>query len=165
MTFSLLSCMCAVGMPRMSRWFLPADGILGCFGMFWDVFVLKRACSRITKDSFCRKSSFGCHELFRERSVCCILNKKIDFDPYLRHVHFRWASSLNRIASVEPPNTTTYIYSHAMVCLSLCLSDVGLAPTCQVPLQCAFIFFRRLLLYHCLQTRFYLQFGMEMELF
>ena len=25
---------CAVGMPRMSRWFLPADGILGCFGMF-----------------------------------------------------------------------------------------------------------------------------------
>ena len=109
-------------------------------------------------------ASFG--DTLVQKEAYAVYQIIFDFDPYLRHVHFRWASSLNRIASVEPPSTTTYIYSHAMVLfVALCLSDVGLAPTRQVPLQCAFIFFRRLLLYHCLQTRFYLQFGMEMELF
>ena len=142
-----------LGCPGRVRLFPSADVILGCL----------RVCGRITQGSSPRKSSFGCHELFefancnlwrhfcRERIVCCIF----DFDLYLRHVHFPWASSLNRIASVEPPYTTTYIRSHAMVLfVALCLSDVRLAPTRQVPLQCAFIFFRRLLLYHCLQTRF-----------
>ena len=74
-------------------WVDLAFQLMGCFGMLWDVFVLKRVCSRITQGSSRRKSSFGCHELFefancklwrhfgRERSACCTLNY-IWFDPY-----------------------------------------------------------------------------------